>query len=156
MVRLVRFLTMTKSRRILFIVYGMLIGIGMAILSSVASITLWLRFERPDFLIRPGWEFFTIPFLIISGGLIGLYFGTLLSAMKSHPKTHRRWLLSHILMLIGASSFYFGFDYLAIKQRVIGLHFISHPLVFLWCLSVICFLGGNWRRRANPTTKKPS
>jgi hypothetical protein len=62
----------------MFIVYGMLLGVCMAILSSVASFTLWLHFGRPDFLIRPGWEILTIPFLLISGGLIGLYFGTLI------------------------------------------------------------------------------
>lgn len=137
---------MSKSRRILFIVYGMLLGVCMATLSSVASFTLWLHFGRPNFLIRPGWEIFTIPFLTISGGLIGLYFGTLLCAMKSHPNTHRRWLFSHILMLIGASAVYFGFDYLAIKWQVIGLHFISHPLVFLWCLAMIYLFGGNWKQ----------
>jgi len=137
---------MTKVQRMLFVLYGMLLGVSMALLSSVASFTLWLHFGQPDFLIRPGWEFFTIPFLIICGGLIGLYLGTLLCAMKSHSKTHRRWLLSHILILIGASSVYFGFDYLAIKWRVLGLNFVSHPLVFLWCLAVIYFLGGNWKR----------
>ncbi len=148
---------MTISRRMLFVVYGMLLGVCMAILSSVASFTLWLHFGRPDFLIRPGDEIFTIPFLLISGGLIGLYFGKLICAMKSHPNTHMMWLLSHILMLFGASSVYFGFDYIVLKWRVIVLlHLISHPLVFLWCLALIYFLGSNWKQRDNTSTKNHS
>ena len=137
---------MTKSRRILFIVYGILLGVCMGALSSLASLTLLHHFGRPNFLIRPGWEISYIQFLIISGGLVGLFFGMLLCSMKSHPNTHRRWLFSHILMLIGASSVYFGFDYLAIKWRVVGLNVVSHPLVFLWCLAMIYLFGGNWKQ----------
>ncbi|MBN1804772.1 MAG: hypothetical protein JW837_05945 [Sedimentisphaerales bacterium] len=139
---------MTKQRRMIFIFYGILLGACMGALSSSSSIILWFHFERPDFLIRPDWLEISIPFLIISGAFIGSIFGTHLCSMKSHPNTHMKWLLSHILMLIGASSVYFGFDYLAIKWRVMALHFASHLLVFFWCLAIIYFLGGNWQRRA--------
>ena len=140
---------MTKQRRMIFIFYGMLLGVCMATLSSVATITLWLHFGRPNLLIRPGDLIFTIPFLLISGAFIGSIFGTHLCSMKNLPNTHMKWLLSHILMLIGASSIYFGLDYIVLKWRVIVfLHLISHPLVFFWCLAIIYFLGGNLKHHA--------
>jgi hypothetical protein len=132
---------MTKSRRILFVVYGMFLGVCMGALSSLASLTLLAYFGRPDFLIRRGWEIFEIECRTISGGLVGVFFGMLLCVMKRHPDTHRRWLLSHILMLIGASSIYFGFDYLAIRWRIVMLSLASNLVVFLWCLAMINFLG---------------
>jgi hypothetical protein len=139
---------MTKSRRIIFIFYGILLGVCMGVLSSSSSLILWFHFERPDFLIRAGWVEISISFLIISGAVVGSFFGTQLCSMKNHPNTHMKWLLSNVLIIIGASSVYFGFDYLAIKWRNITLHLVSHPLVFCWCLAVIYFLGGNLKCRA--------
>ena len=140
---------MTKQRKMIFIFYGILLGACMGVLSSSSSIILWFHFERPDFLIRPDWLEISIPFLIISGAFIGSIFGTHLCSMKNLPNTHMKWLLSHILMLIGASSIYFGLDYIVLKWRVIVfLHLISHPLVFFWCLAIIYFLGGNLKHHA--------
>jgi hypothetical protein len=132
---------MTRSGKTMFIVYGTLLGVCMGTLSSLASLTLLAYFGRPDFLIRPGWEIFEIECRTTGGGFAGLFFGTLLCVMKRHPNTHREWLLSHILMFLGASLVYFGFDYFAIKWRIVMLSLASNLVVFLWCLAMIYFLG---------------
>jgi hypothetical protein len=132
---------MTRLQKIIFVVYGMLLGVCMGALSALASLTLLDYFGRPNFLIRPGWEIFEIMCRMAGGGLAGLFFGTLLCGMKRHPNIHREWLLSHILMLLGASLVYFGFDYFAIKWRIVILSLASNFAVFLWCLAVIYFFG---------------
>jgi len=132
---------MTKSRKIGCVVYGTLLGVCMGALSSLASLTLLAYFGRPDFLIRRGWEIFEIKCRMTGGGLAGLFFGTLLCVMKRHPNTHREWLLLHILMLLGASLAYFGFDYFAIQSRIVTLSLASNLVVFMWCLAMIGFLG---------------
>ncbi len=125
----------------MFVVYGMFLGVCMGALSSLASLTLLSYFGRPDFLIRLGWERLEIMLRMTCGGVVGLFFGTLLYAMKRHPSNRKGWLLSHILMLIGASSVYFGFDYIAIRWRIISLSVASNLVVFLWCLAMVYFLG---------------
>jgi len=132
---------MTRSRKTVFVVYGTLLGVCMGALSSLASFTLLAYFGRPDFLIRRGWEILEIECRTAGGAFAGLLFGTLLCVMKRHPNTHRAWFLSHILMLVGASLVYFGFDYLAIKWRIVALSVASHLVVFLWCLGMITLLG---------------
>jgi hypothetical protein len=123
------------------VIYGIFLGICLGLLSSIATLTLWNQFGRPDRIVRDGWEDIHVVFMMGCGGGVGVLYGVLLCKIKNRPRTYTMWLIAFVLTMIESSVVYFIGDYIEFGLIPGFSICLEHPIVFLLSLVTVALVG---------------
>ncbi|MHC4243742.1 MAG: hypothetical protein ACYSU4_15155 [Planctomycetota bacterium] len=136
---------MVKQSRItsveFLIIYGVLLGMCLGCTSSVATLTLWNHFGRPDRIVRQGWEGIHVVVMMGAGGGVGIFYGVLLYFIKNRPRTYTMWILTFLLTIVEASVVYFVGEYIEFGLMPGFSICLEHPIIFLLSLATVALFG---------------
>lgn len=130
-----------------FVVFGVLLGAALGIISSSLDIVIWISMERPAVLVRQGWEEVHVAFVVIPGLFAGWLYGMILSqTVNPEDLQANRSFVLLVTLLVGIA-LYTTADFISVKLLNLWPWLSAHVSVFLISLVIARLRSGPLRAR---------
>ena len=132
-----------------FVVFGLLLGVALGIMSSSLDILIWSHMGRPEVLVRQGWEDIHIAFMVISGLFAGWLYGVILGQIISLEGLRANAAFLFLATMLVAAALYAAADFVSIRFLNTWAWLCAHVIVFLISLAIARFRSGPLQNKKN-------
>ena len=119
-----------------FLCFGALLGAALGFLSGTTDLLIWELMNRPDFMIRKGWEEVDLAVSVVYGLLVGLLYGATIRRFTQMEQLSSGRAFIVVSTIILASGIYALGDYISLKTLNCLAWFAARIVVFLLSLMI--------------------
>jgi len=122
------------------IMFGVFLGGCLGLLGSIICNALLQIFDRPDIIIRPGWETFAVIAMTFNGCFAGIFYGIFFRLILKKATQQILKIRLFLLTVLLGETVYIICDYISIKQMNASYFMIADLLVFIGSLGIAYLL----------------
>jgi len=119
-----------------FLCFGALLGAALGFLSGSMDLLIWELMNRPDFMIRKGWEEVDLAVSVVYGLVVGLLYGAIIRRFVPMEQLRSGRAVIAVSTIILASGIYALGDYISLKRLNCLVWFAARIVVFLLSLMI--------------------
>lgn len=151
---------MSDTEQPSYLLWGLLLGASLGFMEGVISVSLWVHFGMPAFLVRPHQVAGHVGLLTVGGGVFGLLYGAFVRGISARRKaTINPFSLYLKIMLLGALVYITNYWLILNRPLLIPYSFlIPDALLFPAGLAIayVGILRAQRRKREKEITAPPA